>query len=252
MVEKEMEDLLWNHPEKFFGERLKQFRRQPRSAVGRADLVFEDRLGRLWILELKKGTLGRDAVGQLVDYFGMVKNEFPTKPVELIVVANRIPQERRLACNHYDIDCYEISENKFHDVASEVGYQFDSEKALPEPARPISSSEVSSRSARDYTYSTRSLSTLPPIDASYDRQRLEALIRNFESVVRRRIDLSLAVNLRKDLLEREFPMIRRETILQLARWCKTNNPLYWDGMEIARKISVLLFGKILDRNELQT
>jgi len=24
---------------------------------------------------------------------------------------------------------------------------------------------------------------------------------------------------------------------QLAKWCNTNNPLYWDGMDIARKIS---------------
>lgn len=64
----EKEDLLWNHPEKFLNEPLTQFRRQPSSAVGRADLIFEDRIGRLLIIELKKGTLERGAIPQLVDY----------------------------------------------------------------------------------------------------------------------------------------------------------------------------------------
>ena len=132
MTEKEMEDLLWNHPDKFLSEPLKQFRRQPQSRVGRADLVFEDRLGRLLVVELKKGKLGRGAVAQLVDYFGMVKREFPDKPVELMVVANVIPEERRLACEQYNIDCREISAKRFRDIASEVGYEFESEKNLIE------------------------------------------------------------------------------------------------------------------------
>ena len=38
---------------------------------------------------------------------------------------------------------------------------------------------------------------------------------------------------------------------QLAKWCKTENPLYWDGMEVARKISQLLFGCVLDRPQLR-
>jgi RecB family endonuclease NucS len=55
MTEREMEDLVWNHVERFLNEPWQQFRRQPRSSVGRADLVFTDRLGRLLIIELKKG-----------------------------------------------------------------------------------------------------------------------------------------------------------------------------------------------------
>src|SRR5579871_3111886 len=101
MTEREMEDLLWNHPDKFLNERLKQFRRQPQSYVGRADLVFTDRLGRFLIIELKKGVLPRGAVNQLVDYMGMLKHEFPTKPVELMVIANEIPRERALACQQF-------------------------------------------------------------------------------------------------------------------------------------------------------
>lgn len=127
MTEKEMEDLLWDHPEKLLNERLKQFRRQPRSQVGRADLVFENKFGHLLVVELKRGTLPRGAIEQLHDYYGMMKNESPDKPVELMVVANTIPVERRRAAERLDIDYQEISEKKFRDIASEVGYEFKSE-----------------------------------------------------------------------------------------------------------------------------
>ena len=129
MTEREMEDLLWNYPEKFLNGTLSQFRRQESSQVGRTDLVFEDRLGRLLIIEIKKGKLQRGAIEQLHDYYGMLKKEFPDKPVELMVVANIIPDERRLACEKLDIECCEISEKKFRDVAEEMRYVFESETA---------------------------------------------------------------------------------------------------------------------------
>jgi hypothetical protein len=133
-----MEDLLWNYPDKFFNETLAQFQRQPTSEVGRADIVFKDRLNRLLVVELKKGKLQRGAIDQLLDYFGMLKRQFPDTPVELMVVANTIPEERQLACDKHDIGCLEISDKKFRDVAAEVGYEFASEHSLPtEPATAV-------------------------------------------------------------------------------------------------------------------
>ncbi len=44
MTEREMEDLLWEYPEKLLNEPLTRFRRLQRSGVGRCDLIFEDRL----------------------------------------------------------------------------------------------------------------------------------------------------------------------------------------------------------------
>jgi RecB family endonuclease NucS len=62
---------------------LQQFAWEASSSVGRADLVFEDRLGRLLIIEVKLGKLKRDAIGQLYDYFGMMKVKYPKKAVVL-------------------------------------------------------------------------------------------------------------------------------------------------------------------------
>jgi len=127
MTEREMEDLLWEYPDRFLNEPLKQFRRQPSSPVGRPDLVFEDGIGGLLIVEVKRGQLPRGAVPQLVDYFGIFKKEFPNKAVEMMVVANSIPPERALACQNHFIECREIPERRFRQIAEEVGYEFKSE-----------------------------------------------------------------------------------------------------------------------------
>jgi hypothetical protein len=127
MVEREMQELLWKYPEKFLNEPLKQFAWETSSEVGRADLVFEDQYGRLLIVEVKRGKLPREAIGQLLDYFGMMKLRHPGKPVEMMVVAWTIPQERRLTCESRDISCREISDKTFRDIASQVGYVFASE-----------------------------------------------------------------------------------------------------------------------------
>lgn len=256
MTEKEMEDLLWNNPEKFFHEPLKQHSRQQRSAVGRSDLIFVDRVNRLLVVELKKGKLGREAVAQIVDYFGMMKDQFPGKPIEMMLVAHVIPEERRLACEHYNIDVREIPEKRFRDVAEEVGYQFESDKTLP----------VEHRSGVSVSGDSRRIPHVPPntsaraggsypayqLDASFSRNNLAQLIGEFASVVRRHIDKSLAENLKRELLDSDPPRISHGTMQQLARWCNTNNPVYWDGMEVAKKISNVLFGCVVDRNQLGT
>jgi len=142
MVEREMEDLLWDHPEKFLGEELTRFERQSGSGVGRSDLIFIDRIGRYLVVEVKHGKLQRGAVEQLHDYYGMMKHRFPDSVVELMVVANQIPDERRLACEKLNIEVREISEKKFRDVASEVNYVFHSETDTG-PARPSSVGSIS-------------------------------------------------------------------------------------------------------------
>jgi len=126
-----MEELLWNHPEKLLNEALVPFRRQPCSQVGRADLIFKDRLGRFLVVEIKKGTLPRGAINQLVDYYGMLKREFQDESVELMAIANFIPQDRAIACLKFHIEPREISEKRFADVASEVGYRLEHETDHP-------------------------------------------------------------------------------------------------------------------------
>ena len=131
-----MEDLLWNHPEILLNEPLVQYRRQQSTNAGRSDLIFRDKFGRLLVVELKKGVLARGALYQLEDYFGAIKLQFPETPVEKMVVANSIPPERKVACEQYYIECREIPEMKFRDVAAQVGYVFQSETASETDGKP--------------------------------------------------------------------------------------------------------------------
>jgi RecB family endonuclease NucS len=108
MIEREMQELLWRYPERFLNEPLQQFAWEFPSPIGRADLVFEDRHGRLLIIEVKRGKLPRGAIDRLLDYFGMIKLKFPEKPVEMMVVANVIPPERQLTCESREIECRSI------------------------------------------------------------------------------------------------------------------------------------------------
>ena len=86
------------------------------------------------MIELKRDTLDRSAVTQVVDYYGMVKMRFPDRAVDLMIVASRVPPERRIACEQYHIEAREIPQKKFRDVAEEVGYTFESERTTaPEP-----------------------------------------------------------------------------------------------------------------------
>ena len=87
------------------------------------------------------------------------------------------------------------------------------------------------------------------LQPNFDARELTRLLQIFRSAVKRKSDVSLARHLELELLERGNPMISRATVEQLARWCKTDG-IYSDGMDIARQISQLLFGCILDRGVL--
>jgi len=53
------------------------------------------------------------------------------------VVAPRIPPERRVACEQYDIEAREIPLKRFRDVADEVGYVFGSESRSTTTHTPL-------------------------------------------------------------------------------------------------------------------
>jgi hypothetical protein len=75
------------------------------------------------------------------------------------------------------------------------------------------------------------------LNENFDKGQLDNLLRSFDSAVPRQIDRSISQKLCQELLDTNPSSISRATMGQLAKWCNTNNPLYWYGMEVARKIS---------------
>lgn len=113
LTEKMMEEAIINNPEKYIEEGLKLLGRQLRIGGYIFDLLFEDRHGAKLIVELQKGTLDRNHTYKIMDYYDEYKSNNPKEFVELMIIANKIPRERRDRLSSYGIAFKEIPEGDF-------------------------------------------------------------------------------------------------------------------------------------------
>lgn len=125
MLEKDIENLIAQHPDEFFPKSgFKLIGQQVKLDRCFADIIFEDKFQRKIIIEVKKGILSRDASGQVMEYYGLLKNQSPTDIIELILCANVIPKERKTFLESVGIECKEIGINLINQIAQKVGYNF--------------------------------------------------------------------------------------------------------------------------------
>lgn len=112
--EKSMEDAIENNPEKFINEKgLRLLARQYRAGSYIFDLLFEDRHGGKLIVEIQKGTLDRTHTYKILDYYHEYKEKNPRDFIDVMVIANVIPPERKRRLNDLGIEYKEISESIF-------------------------------------------------------------------------------------------------------------------------------------------
>jgi Endonuclease NucS C-terminal domain len=242
MLERDMEELIARFSEDLFhgmGLELKG-RQQSFFEVGRFDLLFKDQYGTNVPMELKARVAKYEDASQLAKY----KDELQRRGVTNILmwlVSPQIPNSVREFLDGIGIEYSEIHEAQFRRVAERHGFQMS---VLTPPVHMSASQPPLTRASRRDNVPEYRLNT------NFGKEKLEDLIRQFEAAAKRRIDNSLAIKLRKELLDGNPPAVSIATVKQLAKWCNTNNPLYCDGMEIARKISKLLFSQTLDRTRL--
>lgn len=125
MLEKDIENLISMYPEEFFpnsGFKLKG--QQVKLGKCYADIMFTDKYNREIIVEVKKGLLSRDAAGQIIEYYGLLKQQHPDKIVELILCANVIPHERKIFLENAGIECKELGISLILNVAKKANYIF--------------------------------------------------------------------------------------------------------------------------------
>lgn len=130
MLEKDIENLIALYPREFFPkEELTLISQQHSVQRRKIDILFEDKYGRLIIIEVKRGVLSREASGQIIEYYGLLKSIFQERTIELILCANTIPSERKTFLENVGISCKEIPLNLILQVAEKYQYTFsDSEK----------------------------------------------------------------------------------------------------------------------------
>jgi len=125
MLEKDIENLIAKYPDEFFpSSGFKLIGQQVRLGKCFADIIFEDKYNRKVIIEVKRGILSRDASGQVMEYYGLLKNEEPESIVELILCANIIPAERRTFLETTGIECKELGINRLNEIASKYNYKY--------------------------------------------------------------------------------------------------------------------------------
>jgi hypothetical protein len=125
MLEKDIENLIAQNPDIFFpNSGFKLIGQQVKLGRCYADIMFEDSHKRKVIVEVKRGILSRDASGQVMEYYGLLKNENPEDFVELILCANIIPPERKKFLETIGIECKELGINMINQIAQKVNYEF--------------------------------------------------------------------------------------------------------------------------------
>jgi len=143
MFEKDIENLIAKYPVEFFPTSGFQLVGQ-QVRLGRcfADIIFKDKFERNVIVEVKRGILSRDASGQVMEYYGLLKNEEPDGITELILCANIIPAERRKFLETIGIECKELGINKLNEIASKYNYQYLDSKEISETKKITQSLEL--------------------------------------------------------------------------------------------------------------
>ncbi len=112
--EKIMEDEIVKDPDKFIDEKgLKLLARQHKVGSYVFDLLFEDRHGAKLIVEIQKGTLDRTHTYKILDYYHEYKEANPNDFIDVMVIANIIPPERKNRLSNLGVEYMEISESKF-------------------------------------------------------------------------------------------------------------------------------------------
>jgi hypothetical protein len=135
MLEKDIENLLVKYPNEFLSKYILTVKgQQVKLGTYYADIIFENRKGDVVIAEIKKGILKRDALGyalgQAMEYYGLLRKKEPNKEIRLMLVANVIPEGMTAFLNEkLGVEFVEIPDYRIREIAKKYNYQFlDSEK----------------------------------------------------------------------------------------------------------------------------
>jgi hypothetical protein len=120
-LEKDFEDILSKYPE-LIEDGLVLKGRQVHVYGRIMDLLFEDRFKRKLIVELKKGPIKDDHIGQVMSYEGILLSaDDPT--IRIMLIGNRVPPNIQRTLDHHGIAWREISFTRLKEFLAEKNDQ---------------------------------------------------------------------------------------------------------------------------------
>lgn len=139
-----MEDMIASDPEHFLSEAgLVLSSRQLSIGHYRFDLLFRDRHDGKLLVELQRGTLDRNHTYKILDYYDEYKSRHPEEFVDVMVVANMIPSERKQRLRAHGIEFREIP------IATFIAFRDSAQVKSPIPVQLEASNDVVSSAQRD-------------------------------------------------------------------------------------------------------
>lgn len=131
MLEKDIENIIAKNPKEFFPHlALTKIEQQKRIGDFRIDIYAEEK-DNIHIIEIKRGIMGRDAIGQVAIYGGLMKSKFPGKNIKMHLVANYIDETTKLALAQYDVNCISVPVSKILQLANRTSYHFEDRTTSP-------------------------------------------------------------------------------------------------------------------------
>src|SRR6266851_5368337 len=129
MLERDLQDYLFENPDVLFpGQVINRKRREVFIEGRRIDLLF-DVDGVQYIVELKRDAIRREDIGQVFEYYGLMRQSNETANYKMILVAPSIPAYRRIPLEEFGIRCVEVQhrpksiQERAELVGDAVGYQ---------------------------------------------------------------------------------------------------------------------------------
>lgn len=108
MLERDLQSYLFDHPEVLFpGEPILEKSREFGVHGKRIDLLFRTK-GIRYIIELKAVPLTREHIGQVVEYYGMMRDVLKDGDFKMVLVAPSIPDFRQVFLEEIGIRCVVI------------------------------------------------------------------------------------------------------------------------------------------------
>lgn len=109
MLERDIQDYLFLYPEVLFpGQVIEEKHREYFIQGKRIDLLFKVE-GTRYIVELKRDSIEREHLGQILEYYGLLRESLRAEDIRMILVAPRIPPFRRIYLQELGIRCVEIT-----------------------------------------------------------------------------------------------------------------------------------------------
>ena len=109
MIERDLQDYLSANPDILFpGQKVQEKAREYQIQGKRIDILFVVD-GTRYIVELKKVPIKREHIGQIVEYYGLMKSYLHEANLKMILVSPCIPEFRRAYLEELGIRCVELA-----------------------------------------------------------------------------------------------------------------------------------------------